>query len=220
MIRKLRKRELIELLRGATYKPRPDLLDVPGGAISVIELENGQVLIYDHVSLSFGTLYPSEEAFRNVNQQPGPVGVKADLQEFPTFFKRIDEAVALDCVQQLLHLTRFKPELLDYSTDSLKRIDSFLKRKKIGHEEIRTQWIPYLIYYAGESLRRSVGGWWKIDFSADGGIYVPSIKTVAGPQIRIVNELYEDLYEHRYLSCWRAIRIFLPLSKSNAPESF
>jgi hypothetical protein len=105
----------------------------------------------------YGMLYESELAYKDANRVPH---VLEDL--IP------DGARLVDGIPQLVE--RFEKRLrlganqLDYSRASLKRVDTYLAGYLRSHSTMQTdpQLFQELTAYYGETLRRAVGGEWRV----------------------------------------------------------
>jgi hypothetical protein len=105
----------------------------------------------------YGMLYESELAYKDANRVPH---VLEDL--IPDGHKLVDDIPQL--IERLEKRLRLGPTKLDYSRASLKRVDTYLAGYLRSHSTMQTdpQLFQELTAYYGETLRRSVGGEWRV----------------------------------------------------------
>jgi len=105
----------------------------------------------------YGMLYESELAYKEANRVPH---VLEDL--IPDSQKLVGDIPQL--VAKLEKRLRLGAGGLDYSRASLKRVDSYLAGYLRSHSTMQTdpQLFQELTAYYGETLRRAVGGEWRV----------------------------------------------------------
>jgi hypothetical protein len=141
------------------------------GKFSRTKLSGGQVLeIYYPITApdprrrmrpttvpGYGMLYESVVAYENANRVPH---VLEDL--IPDGHKLVDDIPQL--VERFEKRLRLGANKLDYSRASLKRVDTYLAGYLRSHSTMQTdpQLFQELTAYYGETLRRAVGGEWRV----------------------------------------------------------
>jgi hypothetical protein len=105
----------------------------------------------------YGMLYESELAYKEANRVPH---VLEDL--IPDSHRLVGEVPQL--VARLEKRLRLGAGKLDYSRASLKRVDAYLAGYLRSHSTMQTdpQLFQELTAYYGETLRRAVGGEWRV----------------------------------------------------------
>ena len=105
----------------------------------------------------YGKLYESELAYKEANRVPH---VLEDL--IPDSHKLVGDVPQL--VAMLEKRMRLGAGKLDYSRASLKRVDAYLAGYLRSHSTMQTdpQFFQELTAYYGETLRRAVGGEWRV----------------------------------------------------------
>ncbi|MBL8161057.1 MAG: hypothetical protein JNJ61_03670 [Anaerolineae bacterium] len=123
--------------------------------------------------------------------QSGPHHILEDsLPDGRDFPARVDDLLA--ALPALLNLT---PTDLDYSAESLRKIERKLKR--LGFDKcLQPPIFPAVVAYLGEMMRRQIpNSTWKTRLHEDGKTWEP---WVVDPQGRVCNpwmDLYDDLAE-------------------------
>ncbi len=146
-------------------------LDRQAGKFSRTKLSAGQVLeLYYPITTpnprrgmrpttvpGYGLLYESELAFKDAYRAPH---VLEDL--IPDGHKLVNDIPLL--VSKLEKRLRLGAGKLDYSRGSLKRVDAYLAGYLRSHSTMQTdaQLFQELTAYYGETLRRAVGGEWRV----------------------------------------------------------
>jgi hypothetical protein len=105
----------------------------------------------------YGLLYESELAFKDANRVPHV------LEELiPDGQKLVSDLTQL--VARLEKRLRLGAGQLDYSRASLKRVDAYLAGYLRSHSTMQTdpQFFQELTAYYGETLRRALGGEWRV----------------------------------------------------------
>src|SRR5215475_3940844 len=105
----------------------------------------------------YGKLYETELAYKEANRVPH---VLEDL--IPDSHKMVGDIPQL--VERLEKRLRLGAGQLDYSRASLKRVDAYLSGYLRSHSTMQTdpQLFQELTAYYGETLRRVVGGEWRV----------------------------------------------------------
>jgi hypothetical protein len=105
----------------------------------------------------YGMLYESELAYKDSNRVPH---VLEDL--IPDGHNLINDIPQL--VERLEKRLRMGASKLDYSRASLRRVDTYLAGYLRSHSTMQTdpQLFQELTAYYGETLRRTVGGEWRV----------------------------------------------------------
>jgi len=105
----------------------------------------------------YGKLYESETAYKEANRVPH---VLEDL--IPDSHRLVGDVPQL--VARLEKRLRLGAGKLDYSRASLKRVDAYLAGYLRSHSTMQTdpQLFQELTAYYGETLRRAVGGEWRV----------------------------------------------------------
>jgi hypothetical protein len=105
----------------------------------------------------YGMLYESELAYKDANRVPH---VLEDL--IPDSHRMVSDIPQL--VEKLEKRLRLGASKLDYSRASLRRVDSYLAGYLRSHSTMQTdpQLFQELTAYYGETLRRAVGGEWRV----------------------------------------------------------
>jgi hypothetical protein len=105
----------------------------------------------------YGMLYESEQAYEEANRVPHvleeliPDG-QTLVSDIPRLVGRLEKRLRLGVGK------------LDYSRESLKRVDAYLASYLRSHSTMQTdpQLFQELTAYYGETLRRAVGGEWRV----------------------------------------------------------
>lgn len=105
----------------------------------------------------YGMLYESELAYKDANRVPH---VLEDL--IPDSHQMVGDIPQL--VERLEKRLRLGASKLDYSRASLRRVDTYLAGYLRSHSTMQTdpQLFQELTAYYGETLRRAVGGEWRV----------------------------------------------------------
>jgi hypothetical protein len=105
----------------------------------------------------YGMLYESERAYKDANRVPH---VLEDL--IPDSHQMVGDIPQL--VERLEKRLRLGASKLDYSRASLRRVDTYLAGYLRSHSTMQTdpQLFQELTAYYGETLRRAVGGEWRV----------------------------------------------------------
>jgi hypothetical protein len=146
-------------------------LEKQPGKFSKTKLSGGQVLeLYYPITApdprkrskpttvpGYGKLYESELAYKEANRVPH---VLEDL--IPDGHKLVGDIPQL--VGRLEKRLRLGAGQLDYSRASLRRVDAYLSGYLRSHSTMQTdpQLFQELTAYYGETLRRAVGGEWRV----------------------------------------------------------
>ena len=105
-------------------------------------------------------------------------------------------------VAELPTLLNIKPQLLDYSEESLDAVDKAIKR--LGSERILTAEVfPSLIAYVGEVIRRHVRGAWELRSTQEGTRLEPEIVEITGGRHQLLRT-YKELLEYGRAASMRA----------------
>jgi hypothetical protein len=146
-------------------------LDKQPGKFSKTKLRSGQVLeLYYPITApdprrgsrmttvsGYGKLYESELTYKEANRVPHV------LEELiPDSQRMVGDIPQL--VARLEKRLRLGAGKLDYSRASLKRVDAYLASYLRSHSTMQTdpQFFQELTAYYGETLRRAVGGEWRV----------------------------------------------------------
>jgi hypothetical protein len=118
----------------------------------------------------YGMLYESELAYKDANRVPH---VLEDL--IPDGQRLVGDIPQL--VERLEKRLRTGASRLDYSRASLKRVDTYLASYLRSHSTMQTdpQLFQELTAYYGETLRRAVGGEWRVHKDAASSYPEPNI---------------------------------------------
>jgi hypothetical protein len=118
----------------------------------------------------YGMLYESELAYKDANRVPH---VLEDL--IPDGQRLVGDIPQL--VERLEKRLRAGASRLDYSRASLKRVDTYLASYLRSHSTMQTdpQLFQELTAYYGETLRRAVGGEWRVHKDAASSYPEPNI---------------------------------------------
>ncbi len=177
------------------------------GRFSKTKLSGGQVLeLYYPITApdprrrsrtttipGYGMLYESELAYKEANRVPH---VLEDL--IPDGHKMVGDIPQL--VARLEKRLRLGAGKLDYSRASLKRVDAYLAGYLRSRSTMQTdpQFFQELTAYYGETLRRAVGGDWRVGKDAVSKYPEPNIIISGGgvreikPWSGLVTILYDE----------------------------
>lgn len=140
----------------------------------------------------YGMFYESEAAYKEANRVPH---VLEDL--IPDGHKLVDDLPQL--VERLEKRLRLGAGKLDYSRASLRRVDAYLAGYLRSHStmQIDPQLFQELTAYYGETLRRAVGGEWRVRKDEVSKYPEPNIIIGGGPakEIKPWSGLVTILYD-------------------------
>ncbi|HEU0184949.1 MAG TPA: hypothetical protein VFS27_06515 [Blastocatellia bacterium] len=182
-------------------------LSKQSGKFSKTKLSGGQVLeLYYPITApdprrkmrpttvpGYGMLYESELAYKDASRAPH---VLEDL--IPDAHELVGDIPQL--VEKLEKRIRLGANKLDYSRDSLRRVDAYLAGYLRSHSTMQTdpQVFQELTAYYGETLRRAVGGEWQVRKDEASSFPEPNIR-VSGGRVREIKPwsgLITILYDH------------------------
>jgi hypothetical protein len=182
-------------------------LSKQSGKFSRTKLSGGQVLeIYYPITApdprrrmrpttvpGYGMLYESELAYKDANRAPH---VLEDL--IPDAYKLVGDIPRL--VEKLEKRIRIGANKLDYSRESLRRVDAYLAGYLRSHSTMQTdpQVFQELTAYYGETLRQAVGGEWQVRKDEASSFPEPNIR-ISGGRVREIKPwsgLVTMLYDH------------------------
>jgi hypothetical protein len=146
----------------------------------------------------YGMLYESELAYKEANRVPH---VLEDL--IPDSDKLVGDIPQL--VARLEKRLRLGAAKLDYSRASLKRVDAYLAGYMRSHSTMQTdpQLFQELTAYYGETVRRAVGGEWRVRADKVSKYLEPNIIISGGgtkeikPWSGLITILYEGYDEQK-----------------------
>lgn len=155
--------------------------------------KNGRVLSFlpscPHESfLVFESVQALEDLREKINADIK--GGKHLLHDYQDKIKQLPESIETE-KDFLARFLLLEHDILDYTFDSLKKIDGRLK--KVPQETYFDILFPSLLAYMGETIRREKNGEWV--FKTNQGIIEPFIKLPSGKYINVFLDLYKDAYE-------------------------
>ena len=167
----------------------------------VYVLDDGSALLVEYDGT--GILWPSHSeltaryraSLKRALERKDPL---AELLPDPQRFRTDVPAM----VAGLPALLGIKPEVLDYSEESLDEVDRAIRQ--FGSERMMTAEVfPSLIAYVGEVIRRQVRGAWELRAASEGGRLEPEIVEVTGGRHQLLR-IYKELLEHGRTASMRA----------------
>jgi hypothetical protein len=154
-------------------------LNPSSSSISIYKYPDGRVLyFYELTKGGVGRLFQSDEKFmeyvalRLKSREEGDYHILRDKQPYKEAFP---EHVS-ELIQTLGQKLRLKPEELDFSEDSLIRVDNAI-RKYGKAKSLEVPVFPALVAYTGEVIAKAIGGgtWEMIQDKKDTDIWEPWI---------------------------------------------
>jgi len=135
-----------------------------------------------------GAIWPSVDALRQYSERRVSHILEDAFSMGPEFVKQIPQLVT-----KLSELTEVPLKKLDYSLESLKKLDKKVFRKRNNPPFYMTGRFEPLLAYFGEVLRKEIGGDWDMRLGSDGKTWEPwLVKTTRG-EIKPYELLWREL---------------------------
>jgi len=163
----------------------------------IFEFPDGRILI----GKGRGALFPSAEALREYSEYRGPAHMlEGTFSMGPEFVNQIPQLVT-----KLSELTDVPLRKLDYSLDSLKKLDKKVFRKRNNPPFYMTGRFETLLAYFGEVLRKEIGGEWDMRLGSDGKTWEPWLVKSTRGDIKPYELLWRELCDTRYPSLFATV---------------
>ncbi|MCF1715401.1 hypothetical protein L0U88_12260 [Flavihumibacter sp. RY-1] len=192
MSRRISKKELSQLLKNINFE-RNDLKLNDGDSADYHELFSKEILL-TFSGNDYGVLFESESELKRFRNQ-----VNFDNESHPLAGVFNSEEDFYECLSaaknRISAYLKISESELNESIESLKIIDTNIKRQQLSLQAYYDFLYKYIICYIGMVIIQNRGGKWLIQFSEEKDILEPYVSLPTEKLVDVFTDAYADAYE-------------------------